>query len=601
MGSIDNGTQVFTYSYKQEGLSKTFNSLNYKLHSRGIYSGGTFARVSDIQITLSPTLLFFEDTANTVGVRIETTTNANIAVQASTPYIVGRFHWINTENNYMDFLAVAYGDITATDIIFGRLVFNGSVLTTEYDYSKKQWSSDYYTSANDFLPQFKVEAQEPYSTTVVVKPGRVFFDSAIVTLATNTTSPVFSFPVSANGRTDLITLNRSSVITIIQGADTSGAPIPTLNSDYLLLAIIRFPAGATQVKGSYIEYVPLNKYLDGGSSSKAIYGQTSYGTTMVTDANAIAKSGFYTLNPPYTNGPTAATYHIVHTQSYVDNLHAFQIATLFGSSTSAYIRTRSSGSWNTWQKVWNAGNDGTGSGLDADTIDGIDTTNIVYGDSSYASISYSGDLNSIIKSGFYRVDSSATNKPLNLAGHMIHIQSTVSNNYATQIWSDQGGVSSFIRTNVNGTWTSWGAFWAGTTVRATINNSSIDWNNILKSGVYTSGNSSNSPISGTVTILHIQSATNDSFATQMATGVVDQVGETTYVRHKNNDVWTAWSKLWNASNDGLGSGLETDLVPTGTPATAGATGTVGSIRYDASYVYICTATNTWKRASIVTW
>jgi hypothetical protein len=42
-------------------------------------------------------------------------------------------------------------------------------------------------------------------------------------------------------------------------------------------------------------------------------------------------------------------------------------------------------------------------------------------------------------------------------------------------------------------------------------------------------------------------------------------------------------------------------APTGVPATAGATGTEGSIRWDADYIYICTATNTWKRVAIATW
>ena len=37
------------------------------------------------------------------------------------------------------------------------------------------------------------------------------------------------------------------------------------------------------------------------------------------------------------------------------------------------------------------------------------------------------------------------------------------------------------------------------------------------------------------------------------------------------------------------------------PATASSTGTTGEIRIDANYIYICTATNTWKRAAIATW
>ena len=37
------------------------------------------------------------------------------------------------------------------------------------------------------------------------------------------------------------------------------------------------------------------------------------------------------------------------------------------------------------------------------------------------------------------------------------------------------------------------------------------------------------------------------------------------------------------------------------PATASSTGTAGDIRYDADYIYICTATDTWKRSAIATW
>ena len=38
-----------------------------------------------------------------------------------------------------------------------------------------------------------------------------------------------------------------------------------------------------------------------------------------------------------------------------------------------------------------------------------------------------------------------------------------------------------------------------------------------------------------------------------------------------------------------------------TPASATATGTQGQICWDANYVYVCTATNTWKRSAIATW
>ena len=37
------------------------------------------------------------------------------------------------------------------------------------------------------------------------------------------------------------------------------------------------------------------------------------------------------------------------------------------------------------------------------------------------------------------------------------------------------------------------------------------------------------------------------------------------------------------------------------PATAGAAGTIGEFRMTADYIYVCTATNTWKRSALSTW
>jgi hypothetical protein len=38
-----------------------------------------------------------------------------------------------------------------------------------------------------------------------------------------------------------------------------------------------------------------------------------------------------------------------------------------------------------------------------------------------------------------------------------------------------------------------------------------------------------------------------------------------------------------------------------TPASAGAVGTAGTIVWDENYVYVCVATDTWKRVAIATW
>lgn len=51
-------------------------------------------------------------------------------------------------------------------------------------------------------------------------------------------------------------------------------------------------------------------------------------------------------------------------------------------------------------------------------------------------------------------------------------------------------------------------------------------------------------------------------------------------------------------------GAKTDKITVTTPnvpATATAVGVKGEIAYDANFVYICVATNTWKRAALATW
>lgn len=49
------------------------------------------------------------------------------------------------------------------------------------------------------------------------------------------------------------------------------------------------------------------------------------------------------------------------------------------------------------------------------------------------------------------------------------------------------------------------------------------------------------------------------------------------------------------------TGLGNIVVAGGTPASASATGVQGQILWDSSYIYICSATDTWLRVAIATW
>jgi hypothetical protein len=67
------------------------------------------------------------------------------------------------------------------------------------------------------------------------------------------------------------------------------------------------------------------------------------------------------------------------------------------------------------------------------------------------------------------------------------------------------------------------------------------------------------------------------------------------IARASSNVTFAGTVIANASSNAF------RITTAQTPASAGATGTAGTICWDTSYIYVCTATNTWKRVAISTW
>jgi len=93
------------------------------------------------------------------------------------------------------------------------------------------------------------------------------------------------------------------------------------------------------------------------------------------DLDNISVTGAYQFSASTTNAPSTSAGLLLHIQ-WPSTTAAIQLA--FGVVTPhSWIRGQTGGVWGSWNKLWQAANDGTGSGLDADTVDGKHADDIV--------------------------------------------------------------------------------------------------------------------------------------------------------------------------------------------------------------------------------
>jgi hypothetical protein len=127
--------------------------------------------------------------------------------------------------------------------------------------------------------------------------------------------------------------------------------------------------------------------------------------------------------------------------------------------------------------------------------------------------------------------------------------------------------------------------------------------------------SQNATFDGTVTLVKSQDArtlltvnnSNSGSSAQSALRLIT-ASNTWYVQaERNNDQFaiiqsSSDALRFDSSRNATFSGtIATQGGTASTPASASATGTAGTIKWDASYIYVCTAANTWKRVAIATW
>lgn len=127
------GNQTVSVQFHATANSGVWNKRQMNVRQVGIYTGGWLAVVNGTTASLSA--LACEITDGIYQIRGATADLVNISVTSSTPYVVLRWTYAGTINDYMEILAVATPG--ANDLIVGKCTFSGGGALNGFSYDER--------------------------------------------------------------------------------------------------------------------------------------------------------------------------------------------------------------------------------------------------------------------------------------------------------------------------------------------------------------------------------------------------------------------------------------------------------------------------------
>lgn len=323
--------------------------------------------------------------------------------------------------------------------------------------------------------------------------------------------------------------------------------------------------------------------LDGINSVQMVYGDDAHATTSTTSANGIVKSGFYRIATPFTGAPTAAEYFLMHAQSSATDNEAFQVAMKLGSVNDYYTRSKTGGVWGSWNQIWHAGNDGAGSGLDADLLDGLSSARYLL---SNAQGTTTTNMDTLVANGLYYTSSTATGRPSG-AGAGSVLVADLDTDRKLQVFWEHSTQKQWVRTMTTNVWSSWNQYWsagndgAGSgldadtvdgidsaallqradyliTDFATFNYDGLTAGKIYT--LYTNFQPTNRPAGGANYFSGFMIKNNVAGSTFVTIFITSATSTPQSWLATYTTALSAWAPMWNSATDGAGSGLDADLL-----------------------------------------
>ena len=202
------GSQIVSILFRTVANSGKWNQRALNVRSTGVYTGGWLAKVNNTTASISA--LVCEITDGLYQVRVSTAVTVNVSVpDSSTPYIVLRWTYGGTINDYMELLAVTTP--ATNDLIVGLCTFTGGGALDDFDYTDRS-----NPSTKDLF--LKVEPTGIADSRVRIRGGYFQTSTSSVQILDQKSNVIG--PPASNSQVYLVYVDAAGVVKI----DSSGIP-----------------------------------------------------------------------------------------------------------------------------------------------------------------------------------------------------------------------------------------------------------------------------------------------------------------------------------------------------------------------------------------
>lgn len=182
-------------------------------------------------------------------------------------------------------------------------------------------------------------------------------------------------------------INDVDTITTISGTDRILVNTDVVNNVLEQIEKDDFVADIVSTDTNNLIEIGTDNKLFSELPSEAIFGDTIYGGTIVTDLNTINKNGFYTCYGTATGVPSSSySWFVIHQNSNAGTASATQRAVAYNSTPIIYERVKTSSTWG----AWTLQGSGSGGGVVEFDNKGTVTTNITLAENKITTGHWSG-------------------------------------------------------------------------------------------------------------------------------------------------------------------------------------------------------------------